>query len=187
MYCLETNTGNFFFVADGKLMTSGQKGVLGGVTRATILELAASLGIEAIEGDFTPYDVYAADEAFVTSTSPVILPVNSLNGAGIGGDAGNPLPGPVTLKLMRAFFDLAGLDFVAQALQQLTGNEAANGLARHRGPRRSVILLRRCELAVGEVVPDDLRPVDRAASHPDAEAPEAAQGVRRVGIAPLTT
>ncbi len=128
----ETNTGNFFFVADGKLMTSGQKGVLGGVTRATILELAASLGIEAIEGDFTPYDVYAADEAFVTSTSPVILPVNSLNGAGIGGDAGNPLPGPVTLKLMRAFIDLAGLDFVAQALQQLTGNEAANGLAQWR-------------------------------------------------------
>jgi branched-chain amino acid aminotransferase len=128
----ETNTGNFFFVAGGKLMTADQRGVLGGVTRATILELAAELGIEAVEGDFTPYDVYAADEAFVTSTSPVILPVKSLNGAGIGGDAGNPGPGPVTLKLMRAFIDLAGLDFVAQALQQRTGNEAADGLAQWR-------------------------------------------------------
>ena len=54
----ETNTGNFFFVADGKLCTSRARIVLGGVTRATILELAAELCIEVVEGDYTSYDVY---------------------------------------------------------------------------------------------------------------------------------
>ena len=58
--------------------------VLGGVTRATILELAAELCIEVVEGDYTSYDVYAADEAFVCSTTPVIMPAVSLNGAPIG-------------------------------------------------------------------------------------------------------
>ena len=125
----ETNTGNFFFVAGGKLMTSSPRGVLGGVTRATVLELAATLDIEAVEGDFTSFDVYAADEAFVTSTSPVIMPVSKLNGSDIGGCG---LPGEITLKLMRAFIDLAGTDFVAQALGQLSGNEATDGLAAWR-------------------------------------------------------
>jgi len=128
----ETNTGNFFFVANGKLMTSSPRGVLGGVTRAAVLEIAAKLGIETVEGDFTPYDIYAADEAFVTSTSPVILPVKSLNGNRIGGDGDGTLPGPVTLKLMRAFIDLAGMDFVAQALEMLSANEAADSLAEWR-------------------------------------------------------
>ena len=125
----ETNTGNFFFVADGKLHTSSARNVLGGVTRATILELAAELGIEAVEGNYTPYDVYAADEAFVCSTTPVIMPTTSLNGAPIGGagEDGTPLPGPVTLRLMQAFMDRAGMDFVAQAMSRL-GDNAAGGM-----------------------------------------------------------
>ena len=106
----ETNTGNFFFVADGKLCTSRARTVLGGVTRATILELAAELCIEVVEGDYTSYDVYAADEAFVCSTTPVIMPAVSLNGAPIG-SSGNDgrLPGPITLRLMQAFIDCVGL------------------------------------------------------------------------------
>ena len=125
----ETNTGNFFFVADGKLHTSSARNVLGGVTRATILELADELGIEAIEGNYTPYDVYAADEAFICSTTPVIVPTVSLNGAPIGGaDKDGALPGPVTMRLMQAFIDRAGVDFVAQAMSHL-GDNAAGGLA----------------------------------------------------------
>lgn len=42
----ETNTGNFFFVADGRLYTSAARNVLGGVTRAAVLEVAAEPGIE---------------------------------------------------------------------------------------------------------------------------------------------
>ncbi|MGB0631140.1 MAG: aminotransferase class IV [Alphaproteobacteria bacterium] len=123
----ETNTGNFFFVADGRLHTSSARNVLGGVTRATILELADELGIEAVEGNYTPYDVYAADEAFICSTTPVILPTVSLNGAPIGGTGDIALPGPVTLRLMKAFMERAGFDFVEQAVSQL-GDNASKGL-----------------------------------------------------------
>ena len=112
-------------MSDGRLHTSSARTVLGGVTRATILEIANELGIESVEGNFTPYDVYAADEAFVCSTTPVIVPAVSLNGAPVGD--GN-LPGPVTLCLMKRFVELAGVDFVSQAISQL-GDNASRDVA----------------------------------------------------------
>ena len=118
----ETNTGNFFFVSEGQLCTSKGRNVLAGVTRSVVFELAAKLGMEVVEGDFTAYDVYTAEEAFVSGTSPTIVPVRSLNGAAIGGD----LPGPNTLRLIRAFSDLAGVDYVEQAIRSLGDNRAAD-------------------------------------------------------------
>ena len=108
----ETHLGNFFFVSGGKLCTSTDRTVLGGVTRSTLFALADEMGIPVVEGDFTPYDVYCADEAFTASTSPSIVPVKSLNGTTIG----TSIPGPVTLKLMRAWEEMVGIDFVSQAL-----------------------------------------------------------------------
>jgi branched-chain amino acid aminotransferase len=108
----ETHLGNFFFVNGGKLCTSTDRTVLGGITRATLLSIAGELGIPVIEGNFTPYDVYCADEAFTASTSPSIVPVKSLNGVAIGA----ALPGPITLKLMREWEQMVGIDFVGQAL-----------------------------------------------------------------------
>lgn len=108
----ETHLGNFFFVNGGKLCTSTDRTVLGGVTRATLFSMAGELGIPVVEGNFTPYDVYCADEAFTASTSPSIVPVKSLNGSSIG----TALPGPITLKLMREWEKLVGIDFVSQAL-----------------------------------------------------------------------
>jgi branched-subunit amino acid aminotransferase/4-amino-4-deoxychorismate lyase len=55
------------------------------------------VAIPVVEGNFTPYDVYCADDAFTASTSPSIVPVESLNGSAIG----KTVPGPITLKLMR--------------------------------------------------------------------------------------
>jgi branched-chain amino acid aminotransferase len=108
----ETHLGNFFFVSGGKLCTSTDRTVLGGVTRSTLFSLANEVGIPVVEADFTPYDVYCADEAFTASTSPSIVPVKSLNGTTIG----TSIPGPVTLKLMRAWEEMVGIDFVSQAL-----------------------------------------------------------------------
>ena len=108
----ETHLGNFFFVNDGKLCTSTDRTVLGGVTRATLFSMAHELGIPIVEGDFTPYDVYCADEAFTASTSPSVVPVKSLNGAAIG----TAMPGPITLRLMREWEKMVGIDFVSQAL-----------------------------------------------------------------------
>jgi branched-chain amino acid aminotransferase len=108
----ETHLGNFFFVQNGKLCTSTDRTVLGGVTRATLFSMAGGLGIPVVEGNFTPYDVYCADEAFTASTSPSVVPVKSLNGVAIG----TAMPGPITLTLMREWEKLVGIDFVSQAL-----------------------------------------------------------------------
>lgn len=108
----ETHLGNFFFVHEGKLCTSTDRTVLGGVTRATLFSMAGELGIPVVEGDFTPYDVYCADEAFTASTSPTMVPVKSLNGVAIG----TAIPGPMTLRLMREWEKMVGIDFVSQAL-----------------------------------------------------------------------
>ncbi len=123
----ESNTANFFFVSGGRLCTPRARNVLGGITRTTILEIARDLGIEIVEGDFSPYDVYTAEEAFLSGTSGTVLPVRSLNASPVGG--GEALPGPVTMRLIRAWNELVGLDFVAQALGHLGDNKRAQALA----------------------------------------------------------
>jgi len=121
----ESNTANFFFVSGGRLCTSSPRNVLGGITRMVIFELARELRIEVVEGNFTPYDVYTADEAFLAGTSGTIVPTTSLNASAIGGE----VPGPVTLRLMQAWNEMVGLDYVAQALRHLGDNEREPALA----------------------------------------------------------
>jgi branched-chain amino acid aminotransferase len=117
----ETHIGNFFFVRDGTLCTSTEKSVLSGITRETIISLAGQMQIPVIEGNFTPFDVYNADEAFTTSTSPSITPVRSLNGVAVGTN----VPGPVTLGLMRDWNALVGIDIVEQALSHLASDDVS--------------------------------------------------------------
>ena len=114
-YLAENSGGNFFFVHQGRVCTSTRSTVLEGITRATIMELAGSLRVPVVEGNFTVYDVYTADEAFLSTTSYCIMPVASLNGAAIGREA----PGPVTRSLTQAWGELVGVDIVAQALRHL--------------------------------------------------------------------
>ena len=111
----ELNAANFFFVSGGKLCTSTDRNVLGGISRATAIELAKELDIPAVEGNFTPYDVAVADEAFYTTTTPSIMPVRTFNGMPVG----RRFPGPITLRLLDAWIKLVGCDFVKQALSHL--------------------------------------------------------------------
>jgi len=115
----ESSAHNFFLVIDGALCTPTNNNVLDGITRSTLLSLAAEFRIPVVEDDFTPYDVYNADEAFLASTSPTIVPVNSLNGVTVG----RQVPGPLTLRLLKAWNHLVTLDIVAQALSHLDGRE----------------------------------------------------------------
>jgi len=121
----ETDTTNVFFVSKGKLCTPSARTVLGGITREVVFELAAKLGLEVVEGDFTPFDMYNAEEAFLSGTSGSITPVNVMNGKSIGSD----LPGPVTLRLIKAWNELLGYDYVAQAIRHLGDNESKDLLA----------------------------------------------------------
>ncbi len=102
---------NFFIVTNGVIRTAGDRGVLQGVSRATVFDLAKELGTPVVEEDFQPYDVYTADEAFFTSTSPCILPVTRVDRRPIG----DGRPGPVVARLLRAWSETVGVDIVAQA------------------------------------------------------------------------
>jgi branched-chain amino acid aminotransferase len=115
----ETSAHNFFLVSNGKLCTPTDRNVLGGITKVGIFDLAKQLGIETVEDEFTPYDLYTAEEAFLASTSPTIVPVRSVNGAKIGQGA----PGPMTLRLIAAWNNMVGIDIVDQALSHLDQEE----------------------------------------------------------------
>ena len=86
----ESNAHNFFAVVGGKIYTPGSKNVLGGITRAVLGELSDRLDMEVEETNLTPYDCLNADEAFLTSTSPTIVPIKTINGVGFR--AGRPRP-----------------------------------------------------------------------------------------------
>jgi branched-chain amino acid aminotransferase len=115
----ETSAHNFFLVIDGKLCTPTDRNVLGGITKAVIFDLAKQLGVEIVEGNYTPYDLYNAEEAFLASTSPTFVPVRTVNGAKIGKGA----PGPVTVRLIAAWNKMVGMDIVDQALSHLDKQE----------------------------------------------------------------
>jgi branched-chain amino acid aminotransferase len=102
---------NLFIVAKDVIRTPGDRGVLQGVSRAMVFDLGRELGIPVIEEDLQPYDLYTADEAFFTSTSPCVLPVTRVDRRSIG--AGKP--GPVVARLLAAWSETVGLDIVAEA------------------------------------------------------------------------
>lgn len=81
----------------------------------TVLELAESLDIPVDEGTYTQRDIYAADEAFVSSTRYCILPVATLNGLSVG----NGIPGKTTNALLESWSAAVGMDFVNQALAHM--------------------------------------------------------------------
>jgi branched-chain amino acid aminotransferase len=99
----EASGQNVFVVKDGVLRTPPVfAGILQGVTRDAVLELAEELGITAKEEQLNRYDLYTADEVFLTGTATEIVSVRSLDGRRIG----ETLPGPVTARLMEAFREL---------------------------------------------------------------------------------
>ena len=85
---------NVFAVRDGRLY-SPSEGILQGVSREAVLEIAEDNGIEARLGEMTPYDFYTADEAFFCTTAGGIMPIVEIDGRRVG--AGRP--GELTLRI----------------------------------------------------------------------------------------
>ena len=75
---------NFFIIKDNVVITPEGRNILRGISREYIFELCEQLNLKCIEKNIEPYDVYTADEAFMTGTPFCILPVSSLNGEIIG-------------------------------------------------------------------------------------------------------
>ena len=125
---------NIFMVRDGELLTPHERFVLPGVSRATVIELAAELGIPCREADIDLYDAYTADEVFLTSTSLCICPVRSVNGTT---DRRRQHPGPDHQAPDRRLHRAGRLRLrraVSQAARELTA--AWPALAADAGARR---------------------------------------------------
>ena len=105
---------NFWIVTDGTLRTAGDRTLLQGVSRKTLLSLADELDIPVELDDIQLYDAYTADEAFVSGTSHCLLPVSKLDNRPIDGD----VPGPVVSRLLAAWSERVSVDLVGQAQAQ---------------------------------------------------------------------
>ena len=103
-YVAECTADNVFVVQKGILLTpAASQGALKGITRETIFDIAQEIGVPIREADLTRYDVWCADEGFLTGTGAEVIPVVKLDGRQIG----DGKPGPVTQDLRARFQKLA--------------------------------------------------------------------------------
>lgn len=99
----ECTGDNIFIARGGGLFTpAAYHGALDGITRQTVMQVAESLGIPAHETALTRYDLYTADECFMTGTGAEIIPVIKIDGRKVG----DGVPGPVTERLRKGFGEL---------------------------------------------------------------------------------
>ncbi len=99
----ECTGDNIFLVRDGVLMTPPMDaGILGGVTRDAVVEVAQLAGIEVLKVSLTRHDVFVADECFLTGTAAEVIPVVKLDDRKIG----TGKPGPITVDLKERFHRL---------------------------------------------------------------------------------
>ncbi len=91
---------NVFVVRGGTLLTPIlETGILAGITREVVLELAEGLGIPRREQALVPEDLLSADEAFLTSTTREVVPIRTVDGRPLG----RVQPGPVTQRILASF------------------------------------------------------------------------------------
>ncbi|MGB7204141.1 MAG: aminotransferase class IV, partial [Anderseniella sp.] len=95
-YVNTTNACNFFIVRKGEVWTSTGDYCMNGVTRQNVINLCRSNNIPVFERNYSLFDTYSADEAFLTGTFGAQVPVAMLDGVKIGDHDG---AGPVTMRL----------------------------------------------------------------------------------------
>jgi branched-chain amino acid aminotransferase len=94
------SASNLFLVAGGRLRTPAlEEGILPGITRSVVLELARHMGLDAEEGSLRPEELARADEVFLTSSLRELVPVVAAEGTRVGPGS----PGPVWRRLLDAF------------------------------------------------------------------------------------
>lgn len=102
----EGSADNIFIVKKGELLTPPViEGALDGITRQVVLELAEMLGINAREIPLAPYDLFTADECFLTGTGAELIPVGYADGRAMP-----QCPGPVYQRLAAAFKELVAIE-----------------------------------------------------------------------------
>ena len=108
-YVAEASGDNIFIVKGNKLITPPSWcGGLEGITREKVMELAVKMGMDVLETVMTRYEIWTADEVFLTGTAAEVIAVVELDRRPIG----DGKPGPITQKLITAYRHLAGNDGV---------------------------------------------------------------------------
>lgn len=103
----ECTGDNVFIVQKGKIYTpDAQQGALRGITRDAIFDIAAKIGVPIEEHDMTRYDIWTADECFLTGTGAEVIPVVKLDGR----EVGTGKPGPIFKQVLEAFHELVRQD-----------------------------------------------------------------------------
>lgn len=110
-FLAEGSGWNVFLVRDGVLLTPEPRNILLGVSRRATIELAKQIGIEVQETNLGRYEALMADEMFCTATTYSLVHIRSFEGQTVG----DGTAGPVFQKLMAAWQEHVGVDFVAQA------------------------------------------------------------------------
>jgi branched-chain amino acid aminotransferase len=103
-YVAEATGDNVFIIKDGIVCTPpAQAGSLDGITRRVVMELAEKENMKVVEKDLTRFDLYVADELFLTGTAAEVIGAVEMDGRVIGGG----VPGPITTRLRNLFFEYA--------------------------------------------------------------------------------
>jgi branched-chain amino acid aminotransferase len=103
-YVAEASVDNLFIVKKGVILTpSVQAGSLDGITREVVIDLARKEQLQVVEKNLTRFDLYIADEMFLTGTAVEVIGAVEMDGRVIG----DGKPGPVTTKLRKKFFEYA--------------------------------------------------------------------------------
>lgn len=112
----ENSIANFFLVRNGVLWTPPEGNILEGVTRKSVFEIASRLHIPLEERNFTIYDIAMAEEFFITSSAICVMPVRAIDGF----YPRTTVPGPITQRLIEAFVEETGFDFLKNASETKT-------------------------------------------------------------------
>jgi len=123
----EGSADNVFVVRDQTLLSPPcSDGALDGITRAVVLQLAAEAGYTAQEAHLTTYDLYTADECFLTGTGAEMIPVRTVDGRPLGS-----CPGPVFQDLQQRFRDLIEVECGKNSRQTATPDRLSPTSPRH--------------------------------------------------------
>lgn len=132
-FIAEGTGDNFFIVKEGVIYTPEGRNILRGISRQYVIsELGPELDMEVIEKNIEPYDVYTADEAFMTGTPFCMLPVTSLNGIAIG----EGRVGEIFLKLINKWSKNVGVDIQGQIKSWQNKNLSNSPTPYNFNPRR---------------------------------------------------
>jgi len=103
-FVAECTGDNIFMMKGGRLLTPPfAAGALQGITRGVVLDIAREMGVEVAEPNLTRYDLFNADECFITGTAAEVVPVVKIDGRPVA----NGRPGKMSKKFMAAYHQVA--------------------------------------------------------------------------------